>query len=101
MTSEGDIIKALVRDYLISIKFEERSGFIQSLETELQRENLSIRAYLIPLGIPAITAEDLSPTDVGHLVRYLHTSVSRSVPAIERVLLTYQLRKADDSLLAA
>lgn len=103
-TGECDIInsvKALVRDYLISIKFEERAEFIQSLETEMQRESLSIRAYLIPLGIPGITAEDLSPTDVGHLVRYLQASVPRSIPAIERVLSRYHLTKNDDSLMAA
>jgi hypothetical protein len=103
-STEGDImnnVKALVRDYLISIKFEERAEFIRSLEAEMSREKLSIRAYLIPLGIPGITAEDLSPTDVGHLVRYLQTSVPRSIPAIERVLLQYHLTKADDGLLAA
>ena len=45
-------VKTIVRDALLLMTWAEQVEFIQALESEMRRENLSITAYLIPLGIP-------------------------------------------------
>ena len=85
-SDDADHLKSVVRDGLISLKFDARIEFIQELEAEMKRSNLSMRAYLIPLGIPASTPEELTPTEVGHLVRFLKIIVPRAMPAVERTM---------------
>lgn len=75
---DPDALKNLVRDGLVSMKMADRGDFIQSLEREMKRANLNMRAYLLPLGIPARSAEDLTPTEVGHLIRFLKMIVPAS-----------------------
>ena len=79
-------LKSLVRDGLVAMNMADREDFIQGLETEMRRTNLNMRAYLIPLGIPGRSPEDLTPTEVGHLIRFLKMNVPQSTPAIERAL---------------
>jgi hypothetical protein len=64
----------------------DREAFILALEAELRHANLSIRAYLIPLGISAISLEELTPSDVGHLVRFLKINVPGAVRAVDGVI---------------
>jgi hypothetical protein len=79
-------LKGVVRDGLVSLTMTDREEFIQALETEMRRVNLNMRAYLIPLGIPARTPEDLTPTEVGHLIRFLKINVPQAMPAVERAM---------------
>jgi hypothetical protein len=81
----GDV-KTIVRDALLLMTWAEQVEFIQALETEMRRENLSINAYLIPLGIPGMRPEELTPTEVGHLVSFLKTHVLQAVTAVERAM---------------
>ena len=81
-----DDLKGFVRDGLVMMTISEREDFIKTLENEMRTAGLSIRSYLIPLGIPARTLEELTPTEVGHLVRYLKINVAHAVPAVERAL---------------
>jgi hypothetical protein len=69
----------------------EREDFIQNLEAEMRRANLNMRAYLIPLGIPGRSPEDLTPTEVGHLVRFLKINVPKAMSAIERTMSRYNI----------
>ena len=85
---DPDALKNLVRDGLASMKMPDREDFIQSLEREMKRANLNMRAYLIPLGILACSPEDLS-TEVGHLIRFLKMIVPQAMPAVERVAARY------------
>jgi len=82
-------LKSLVRDVLISMKTPEREDFIQALEAEMRRANFNMRAYLVPLGIPARNLEDLTPTEVGHFIRFLKRIVPQAMPAVERVTARY------------
>jgi hypothetical protein len=82
-------LKAIVRDGLVSMNMTEREDFIQALETEMRRVNLNMRAYLIPLGIPGRSPEDLTPTEVGHLIRFLKINVPQASSAVERTLSRY------------
>jgi len=47
---------------------------------------LDVRKYLVPLGIPGRSPEDLTPTEVGHLVRYLKINVPKAIPAIDKAM---------------
>ena len=96
-------LKSVVRDGLVSMTMAEREEFIQVLEAEMRRANLNMRAYLIPLGIPGRSPEDLTPTEVGHLVRFLKINVPQAMPAIERAMGRFGIfaEKASQDRLAA
>jgi hypothetical protein len=81
-----DDLKSVVRDGLVSMTIAERAEFLGALEAEMSLLGLDIRAYLIPLGIPGRSPEDLTPTEVGHLVRYLKINVPKSARAIQRAV---------------
>ena len=83
---DADELKAVVRDGLVAMNLTDREGFIKALEAEMRTVNLNMRSYLVPLGIPARTLEELTPTEVGHLVRYLKINVQHAMPAVERAI---------------
>jgi hypothetical protein len=94
---EADDVKNIVRDALLLMTLAEQVEFIQALESEMRRANLSITRYLIPLGIPGMTPEELTPTDVGHLVRFLKMHVLQALTAVERAMARLEvLREKDD-----
>ena len=85
-TLDANELKATVRDGLVAMNLTEREEFIGTLEAEMRRAGLNMRAYLVPLGIPGHSPEELTPTEVAHLIRFLKLNVSRAMPAIERAL---------------
>ena len=82
----ADDVKTIVRDALLLMTWAEQVEFIQALESEMRREDLSITHYLIPLGIPGMTPEELTPIEVGHLVRFLKIHVRQAMPVVERAM---------------
>ena len=76
-------LKLLVRDGLASMTTADREAFILAFERELRSANLSMRAYLIPLGISASSPEELTPSDVGHLVRFLKINVPKAMRIVD------------------
>ena len=82
-------LKSVVRDGLVGMNMAEREEFIGTLEAEMRRAGLDMRAYLVPLGIPGRSSEDLTPTEVAHLIRFLKLNVSRALQAIDRALAQY------------
>ncbi len=83
---DPDHLKDSVREMLVSMEALEREVFIKTLEYEMLRSGLSIRTYLIPLGIGAECAEDLTPNEVGHLIRFFRINVPKAMSAVVRVL---------------
>src|SRR6266705_4932219 len=83
---EADDVKNAVRDSLLLMTWDEQVEFIEALESDMRRVDLSITHYLIPLGIPGIWPEELAPTEVGHLVRFLKILVPQAMPAVERAM---------------
>src|SRR5712691_9861466 len=83
---EADDVKNAVRDALLLMTWPEQVEFIQALESEMRRADLSITHYLIPLGIPGMRPEELTPIEVGHLVRFLKMQVLQAVTAVERAM---------------
>ena len=86
---DPDDLRSLVRDGLLSMAVTEREDFIQALDIEMRRSNFNMRAYLVPLGISGRCPQDLTPTEVGHLIRYLKMVVPKALPAVERVITRY------------
>ena len=84
-------MKTVIRDGLSKMTIADREDFIQVLEAEMRRANLDLRAYLVPLGIPGRTPEELTPTEVGHLVRFLKINVARAMKAVERTLSAFNI----------
>ena len=82
-------LKSIVRDGLVAMNMAEREEFIQALEAEMRRVSLNMRAYLIPLGIPGRSPEDLTPTEVGHLIRFLRINVPQATTAVDRTIARY------------
>jgi hypothetical protein len=95
-TLDPNELKSIVRDGMVAMNMPEREEFIGTLEAELRREGLNMRAYLVPLGIPGRSPEDLTPTEIAHVVRFLKLNVSKAMPAIERSLARYAVFTADD-----
>jgi hypothetical protein len=88
---DANELKARVRDGLVAMNMTEREEFIGTLEGEMRRAGLNMRAYLVPLGIPGHSPEDLTPTEVAHLIRFLKLNVAKAMPAIERALGRYSI----------
>lgn len=85
----ADDLKNIVRDGMMSMNMSEREDFVCALNNEIERAGLKMSAYLVPLGIPARSAEDLTPTEVGHLIRYLKINVPKVMSAVLRALNRY------------
>lgn len=90
-TIDPNELKAIVRDGLSIMAMTDREEFIQVLENEMKRSHLNLRAYLIPLGIPGRTPEELTPTEVGHLIRFLKINVNQAMKAVERTLSAFRV----------
>jgi len=86
---DANELKAVIRDGLVEMTVADREEFIGSLEAELRRAGLNMRSYLVPLGIPGRSPEDLTPTEVAHLIRFLKLNVPHAMQAIERALGRY------------
>ncbi|MEW6212163.1 MAG: hypothetical protein AB1631_27655 [Acidobacteriota bacterium] len=86
-----DELKSFVRDGLMAMSQAEREEFIQTLQAEVREANIRLSSYLVPLGIPGRSPNDLTPTEVGHLVRYLKINAPQAMPGIERALARYPL----------
>ena len=88
---EADDVKNAVRDALLLMTWAEQTEFVQALESEMRRADFSITHYLIPLGIPGLRAEELTPIEVGHLVRFLKIHVRQAMPAVERAMARFEV----------
>jgi hypothetical protein len=92
-----DQLKDLFHTALLSMKFVEREEFIRTLESEMTRANFPLPSYLIPLGIPGCTPAELTPREVGHLIRFLKMIVPSAIAVVERVAARYDaFRPGDD-----
>jgi len=79
-------LKSLVRDGLVSMNMAEREAFFQALDKEMKTLGLDVRKYLVPLGIPGRSPEDLTPTEIGHVIRFLKINVPKAMPAVVKAL---------------
>ena len=88
---DSDELKELVRDRLITIGLQEREDFVQALEREMRKAGLTLSSHLLLIGIPAKAPDELSPNEVGHLVRYLNMNEPELMPIVSRVMASFNL----------
>ncbi len=79
-------IRSIVRDALVSMNMAEREEFILSLEDELRRAGLDMRSYLVPLGIPGHSPSELTPNEVGHLIRFLKINIPQAAAPVQKAM---------------
>jgi len=84
-----DELKSLVRDSVSGMTAAERELFYTEMEASLRKAGMDLASYVIPLGITGRSAEDLTPTEMGHLLRYLRINVPKATGVIARVLSKY------------
>ena len=84
-----DELKAIVREGLLLMEQPDREQLVRDLEREMNRAGLTLCSHLILIGIPAASHSELTPNEVGHLVRFIDMTAPRLMPAIERVLARY------------
>jgi hypothetical protein len=89
MSLDSGNLKTVVRKGMLLMTCDEQRQFIRALESEMDRLGLTMRSYLVPLGISAFEAADLTANEVGHLIRYLRITAPKLMPSIERVLSDY------------
>jgi len=87
--NDVEVLKKQVRDGLLLMNVTEREAFIQALEAEMRRAGLTIRSYLVPLGISAMRTDELTPLEAAHLVRFLRINFPQAAPAIAKVLVRF------------
>jgi len=95
---DADDLNLLVREGLTAMTTADRESFILALERELRSAHLHMRLYLFPLGISANTPQDLTPGDIGHLIRFLKLSVPRATPVVDRVAELFAPSQEDEGV---
>jgi hypothetical protein len=94
---DPDDLKRLVRDGLTTMTQAERESFILALERELRASHQCMRLYLFPLGISANIPQDLTPGDIGHLIRFLKMSVPGARQVVDRVAELFAVDLKDEA----
>src|SRR5262245_17067961 len=104
-SANPDELKILVRDGLASMTADDREAFILALENQLRPVNVNIRQHLVPLGISASSLQELTPSDIAHLVRFLKINMPTAMLAVDGLINQFvagaeKFAKAGDRLVA-
>src|SRR5215467_9216255 len=75
-----------VRAAMVAVPLEDRVSITQKLLVALQGSRLNVGSILLLLGIHADTVEELTPSDVGYLVRYIRINAPTVTTAMRRPL---------------
>jgi hypothetical protein len=96
-TKEPDSLRDSVREALLRLSEEEQRGVHNGLLSALRRAGVNIGHHLLLLGIPARTAEELTATEMGILIRYLRISEPRAMAAVAPILIDVLARHAESA----
>jgi hypothetical protein len=89
---EPNSLRDRIYKALVSLPIEERASVTDKIIGSLKDFSVNVRTGLLMLGIPARTADDLTPSDTAKLMRYLRINAPKALEAISaplRDLLTY------------
>jgi hypothetical protein len=75
-----------VRGAMVAVSVEDRIAIKEKLLAALQGSRLNVGSILLLLGIHADTVEELTPSDVGYLVRYIRINCPDVIAALRRPL---------------
>lgn len=76
-----DELKEAVYFALIAQPSTTRPRFVEALEYGMYRNGMNLREYLLPVGIPGKSVDDITPQEIGHLARFF----KRHVPEAMRI----------------
>ncbi|HKV38485.1 MAG TPA: hypothetical protein VJX67_04665 [Blastocatellia bacterium] len=76
------VLRDSVRNAILTFPQEERAAITARLVARLKEARFDLRSSVIVLGINARSAEDLTPSDIGHIMRYLRLTAQPVFAAI-------------------
>ncbi len=71
---------------LVKIPLKERVQLYKQLIGELEKAGINVGSRLFLLGIPATIPEELSPNDIGKLIRSVYLNEPKAMLAISETL---------------
>ena|SRR5688572_28546101 len=89
---EPNNLRDRIYQALVSLPIEERASVTDKIIGSLKDFRVNVRTGLLMLGIPARTTDDLTPSDMAKLLRYLRINAPKALEAISSPLgdlLTY------------
>ena len=75
-------LRDTVFNALNKLSTEECASLRDTILSDLGKVGVNIRSALVKLGIPAKTPDDLSPSDIAKLVRYVRINSPEAIKAI-------------------
>lgn len=87
-----------VRRALSILPEEDQYLLRDKLLTGLKAARVNISSALLLLGIPARAADDLTPSDLGKLLRYVRINMPEAIKALAEPLAELLLRGAEPTL---
>ena len=75
-----------VRGAMVALPIDDRISIKQKLLSAINGSRLNVGSILLLLGIHADTVEELTPSDVGYLVRYIRINSPDVLTALKRPL---------------
>jgi len=75
-----------VRNAIISLPLDSRAPIKERLLSAIQSAKLNVGSILLLLGIHAESVDDLTPSDVAYLVRYIRINSPQALQALSKPL---------------
>jgi len=75
-----------VRGAMVAVSLDDRISIKEKLLSALKGARINVGSILLLLGIHADTVEELTPSDVGYLVRYIRINSPDVLPVLKRPL---------------
>lgn len=94
-TAEPDSLRDSVREALSQLSEVEQRAVHNDLLSVLKGAGVNLGHHLLLLGIPARTAEEVTPAEMGILIRYVRISEPRAMAALAPILMAI-LAKHDE-----
>ncbi|HYM00702.1 MAG TPA: hypothetical protein VEZ90_17235 [Blastocatellia bacterium] len=102
---DPNFMRDSVRDALLTLPLEERAVVRDRVLAALRKSGVGLGTLLILLGINVRSADELTPSDLAHLLRYLRFTSATKFRAVkpivtelivpkEKVQTTHETRKA-------
>jgi hypothetical protein len=91
-TAEPDSLRDSVREALSQLSEVEQRAVHNDLLSALKAAGVNLGHHLLLLGIPARTADEITPAEMGILIRYVRISEPRAMAALAPILMAVLAR---------